>query len=326
LRYLTLCVTVALWADPSPLHSQGCCTAGSSSLGGFENGAQTYRTLTFSANYQYTSLKDAYQQRERIDDPLRRTAEVAYFTVQADYGIQPRLSLLASIYYSDKNRELTVESGQSTGGFVETVKFRGSGIGDMTLMGKYQAVRPTITAPFGLALGGGATIPTGSYTEEQDGSQLSIDLQPGTGAVSLIGWLLAGYSFPEAGIGLSLMGLYRYSTANLDGYRVGDEININLAVERGLGEHLAASLVLRSRFGMRDYVETRFLGGTGGTFHDVMPGLSYVDGPSIARVFGQIPLYRNVSGIQLTPTYLLGVEYSYTIDFRDVVDVIVPEL
>jgi hypothetical protein len=122
------------------------------------------------------------------------------------------------------------------------------------------------------------------------------------------------------------MGMYRYATANLDGYRIGDEINTSLSVEKGLGEHFAASLVLRSRYSMKDYADTRFLGGTGGTFHDLMVGTSYADGPSTARVFGQVPVYRNVAGIQLTPTYLLGVEYRYVFDFRDLVDVIMPEL
>jgi len=306
--------------------AQGCCTAGASSLSGFESGTRAYRTLSLSANYQYNSLTEAHQGTNNVDDPLRRTAEVAYFALEAEYGLQPRLSVLASLYYSDKNRELTVLSGQGSGRFEETAKFRGSGIGDLTMLTKYQLIRSTVTSPFGLMIGGGATMPTGSYTEEHDGSRLSIDLQPGTGAVTLIGWGRAAYGIPESGLNFFATGTYRYSSTNPDGYRIGDEIVLVFGGEKSLGENFSASLMTRSRFADKDFAGGRFLIGTGGTYHDMMPGLTYTDGPSSVRLFGQLPLYRNVRGLQLTTTYLLGAEYRYTIDFRDVVDVIVPEL
>jgi len=306
--------------------AQGCCTAGASSLGGFESAIQPYKTLALSANYQYNSLTETYQDRNNIEDPLKRTAEVAYFTFQLEYGLQPRLSILASLYYSDKNRELTVQSGQGTGVFTEAAKFRGSGIGDLIILGKYQLIPSTLTLPFGLALGGGASLPTGSFTDEQNGSQLSIDLQPGTGGTTLIVWGLATYSLPEDGLHFFLTGTYRYAASNLNGYRIGDEILVNVGGEKSLGENFSALLLLRSRFAQKDFATGRFLIGTGGTYYDVMPALSYLEGPSTARIFGQLPVYRNVRGIQLTVTYLLGVEYRYTFDFRDIVDVIVPEI
>jgi hypothetical protein len=301
---------------PVQVFSQGCCTSGSSSLGALEHGALADNTLYLAANYQITSFTQAYEGSEKIDDPLRRTAEVAYFTLQAEYGLLPRMSFLASIYYSDKNRELTVESGQAGNTYTETAKFRGTGIGDLTLLGKFQAITQTIASPFGLGFGFGAVLPTGSYTEEVDGSQLSIDLQPGTGAVAVLAWAFSSHTFYEIATTLSVMGMYRYAGANLDGYRLGDEINTSMAAETGFTENFSAMLVVRSRYGMQDYADARFLNGTGGSFHDLMGGISYGDGPSRARVFAQIPLHRNVRGIQLTSTYLLGFEYGYTLDFR----------
>jgi hypothetical protein len=295
-------------------------------LGGFVSGVQKYRTLSLSADYQYISLTDAYQGSENIEDPLHRTAEVAYFMVQGEYGLQPRLSVLFSLHFSDKSREITVQSAQGTSQFTETAKFRATGIGDLTLLAKFQAVRTSVTSPFGLALGAGAVLPTGSYTKEQDGARLSIDLQPGTGAIVLIGWGHAEYGFPGIGLTIFASGMYRYAGANLDGYRIGDEINTTLGAEQQIGEYLAASLSVRSRYAAEDYANDRFLNGTGGTFHDLMPGLAYEDGPSMARIFAQLPLYRNVRGIQLTASYLLGVEYRHTFDFRDIVDLVVPEL
>jgi hypothetical protein len=315
-----------LWLNPAEMSAQGCCTAGASFLGGFNNTVQPYRTLSLSFDYQFNSLTTAFQGNEEIDDPLRRTAEVAYFTLKSEYGLQPHLSVLLSVYYADKNRELTVQSGQGAGQFTETAKFRGSGVGDLTVLLKYEAIPLSITSDFGLAFGGGASLPTGSYTEERDGSQLSIDLQPGTGAITLIGWGLAAYGLPEHGLSFFFTAMYRYSDGNPNGYRIGDEVLTNLGVEKSIGELFSAQLALRSRYAFKDFASGRFLIGTGGTYHDAVAALIYTDGPSTARLLGHLPVYRNVRGIQMTTSYLLGVEYQYTFDFRSVVDIVVPEL
>ena len=314
MRFRLSALIVFLFLHVQHSVSQGCCTVGASSLGGFNRSVLPEATLAVSADYQYNSLTQAYTGTENIEDPLRRTAEVAYFTLRSEFGLQPRLSILASLYYSDKSRELTVQSGQGSASFEETAKFRGSGIGDLTLLAKYQMVRSTVASPFGLAIGGGASLPTGSYTEEQDGSQLSIDLQPGTGATTLIGWSFATYDFLEIGLHTFLMGMYRYAGPNLDGYRIGDEILANIGIEKSIGEYFSASLLIRSRFANEDFAGGRFLTGTGGTYHDLMGGIAYSEGASTVRIVAQIPLYRNVRGIQLTTTYMLGVEYRYTVD------------
>ena len=310
LLFLMLVVIV-----PGHLAAQGCCSVGASSLSGFESGVQTYRSLSLSLNYQFNSLTQAYQGTSNVEDPLMRTAEVAYLAFQAEYGLTQGVSLLASVYFSDKNREITVVSGQGIGQFPETAKFRASGMGDISLLVKYQVARATVTGPFGLALGAGASLPTGSSSEEQGGARLSIDLQPGTGAATLIAWGYSEYSLVESGLTFFAGAMYRYAGMNFDSNRIGDEIMTNLGSRKSIGEFFSVSLILRSRYAMKDFAENRFLIGTGGTYHDLMPGVGYGDGPSAARVFAQIPLYRNVRGIQLTSTYLLGAEYRYTFDF-----------
>ena len=296
--------------------SQGCCTVGASSLGGVESGILPYKTLSVQANYQYNSVTRAFQGTKHIDDPLQRTATVGYFTLQMEYGLLQRLSVLAGITYSGKERELTITSGTGSGRFVETVSFSASGMGDLLLLAKYQLIVPTIASPFELALGGGANLPTGSYTREQNGAQLAIDLQPGTGASALIGWAFALWSFPEFGARFYAVATYRYAGTNLDGYRIGDEVVVSFGGEYNLTDRLGGSLLVRSRFAQQDFSNRRTLIATGGTYHDLMPGLTYSDGPSSARVFTQLPIYRNVRGIQLTLSYLLGVEYRYVFDFR----------
>lgn len=295
-------------------HAQGCCTASATSLRGLEGGAWNAALLNIGVNYQYNSLTTTYYERARIDDPLRRTAGVSYFTVFAEYGIAPRVSVFGSVLFADKFREITVRNSLTL--FDETSTFRASGFGDMLVLVKYQLVPASITSPFGLAVGAGASLPTGSFTKERSGVQLSIDLQPGTGAIGLLGWVHAAHFFPYAGIHVTATATYKYAGVNLDGYRVGDEMLVLLGGEYRTGENFGLHLQLRSRFAGLDYANRRVLSATGGTYHDLLPAVVYYEGPSFVRVFSQLPLYRNVRGIQLTPTYLLGVEYTYTVDFN----------
>ncbi len=311
IRVLLIGLTLLL-AYHSAAQAQGCCTVGGSSLGGTQSGVLQQNALTVSLNYQFNSLTHAYQERVRIADPQRRTASVSYFSLDAEYGLQPLLSVFMSLPFADKKREITVTNALSR--FDETAEFSATGIGDVLIMLKYQLVSPNLFSPFELALGGGARLPTGSFTKEQNRSQLSIDLQPGTGATSLIGWVFAMRSFPARGLRLFGSAMYRYSGANFDGYRIGDEYTIALGGDYALNENFGVALQLRSRFAMQDYANRRTLSATGGSYHDLMSSIAYTDGPSHARVFGQLPVYRNVRGIQLTVSYLLGIEYGYTFD------------
>ncbi len=308
-------VVISTLVNSQRANAQGCCTVGASSLGGLETSVQTFKSLAVSLNYQVNSITTAYQQTVRIDDPLARTATVGYFNLLAEYGLQPDLSLLCLLTYSDKEREITVVS--NIGGTIqkETAAFRGSGVGDVVALAKYRVVAASFSNPYEIAVGGGASLPTGSYTEEHQGSQLSIDLQPGTGAPALIAWGFGMYNDPALGLNILMSVQFRYSASNFNAYRIGNELSVHTGGEYRFGQNFSGSLFLRGRFSSVDYSNGRFLNATGGTYYDLMPGIGYADGPSLFRIFGQLPLYRNVRGIQLTLSSMLGAEYRYTFDF-----------
>ena len=313
MRQVLLSVAIIFFLLLASLQSraQGCCTVGASSLGGLESGVQREHTWSIALGYQSNSVTQAYQGTQKIADPLRRTADVRYLTVQSEYGLLDRLSVLASINYSDKTRELTITRGSGSSRTEQTASFRGTGIGDLLVVVKYSLLQPTLPKPFGIAIGMGASLPTGSFTKDQNGSQLSIDLQPVTGAAALLSWLFVSRGFPEVGLQFFLSSTYRYAGTNFDGYRLGDEVLATFLAEKSINENFSGFIALRSRFAQKDHAGRRFLIGTGGSYHDFLPGIGYAEGASSVRIFAQLPLYRNVRGIQLAPAYMPGVEFRY---------------
>ena len=293
-------------------NAQGCCTAGTSALSGIERGIASYQTLLAGLSIQGNDLEDTFEATRRIPDPLERAASVTTITLELEYGLADRVSLVAIGSYHLKTRTLTVRSASNA---LETASFNGRGFGDVVLLGKYQVITPTITSPFEVCLGGGAKLPTGSYQQETGGSRLAIDLQPGSGAADLLAWGFVLYSFPQHHLRLFGNVFYRYTGTNLDNYRLGDEALFLLGGEYDILNYLDLSLLLKGRSARQDFSNGRLLSSTGGEMYSLVPGVIYQEGNSVVRVFYQLPVYRNVKGIQLSLTRLIGLEIQHTFDF-----------
>lgn len=295
--------------------AQGCCTAGTSSLGGVGKSVIGANKLSVMVGYDYNDLGAAYDGSNKIQDPLKRTATVSYFTLQMEYGISEKVSVLGIINYTFRERNVTYTS--SLNNSLQPATFKGQGLGDLILIGKYEIITPDFFSPFALAIGGGVKLPAGDFRKENNGTRLAIDLQPGTGAIDglLLGYL--SYNFLSAGLSLYGNLLYRYSGTNLEGYKIGDELLFVVGADYYFTDYLSFTLQSRSRFSNADYADRRFLPSTGGTSHDLYPYLNYFEGNSSLRIYTQIPLYRNTRGIQLTVSQVLGVQLQHFFDFND---------
>lgn len=157
-------------------------------------------------------------------------------------------------------------------------------------------------------------LPVGSYTQEVDGSRLAIDLQLGTGSTDALLWGNFYKGFKDLSSGFFVNAFYRYAGSNLDGYRFGDEIIFSLNGEYYFTEYLTFSMSLRGRFSNEDFWGGRFLPSTGGTYYDILPSLIYSENNYSVKAFYQTAVYRNVRGIQLTTSSVLGIEFLYNID------------
>ncbi|WP_337865553.1 hypothetical protein [Ignavibacterium sp.] len=290
---------------------QGCCTAGSSTFGGLERGISKQGNIILGVSFISTSLNSTFNGREKISDPLDRTASISSFNIELEYGLSEKVSLLVFGGYVLKHRQTTVRSG--TDNSREVISFEGKGIGEVIILGKYEIITPTILSPLGLSFGGGVKLPVGSYTQEVDGSRLAIDLQPGTGSTDVLLWGNFYKGFQPVSLAMFVTTLYRYAGSNLDGYRFGDEYLFSVGSEYYLTDFLTFSLSARGRFSDKDFWGGRFLPSTGGTYYDLLPSIIYAEGLYNLRVFYQTPLYRNVQGIQLTTSSIIGVVLLFNI-------------
>ena len=312
-KYFSLTV-LFLFISNSQIYSQACCTVGTSISNGGERSAIPFNTLSTAFSFQHNVLNTAYQSSAEIQDPLKRKSTVTNFNLEIEYGLAEKVSILLILPYSNRSRETTVTNLETNG--TEVINFSGDGFGDIIILGKYEVITPSILSTFGLALGGGAKLPTGSFEEEKNGTRLSIDLQPGTGATDLLLWAHTMYAFPSLSLSFNANFLYRYSGVNLDNYRYGDEFLTSLNGAYAITDFIAINLQLKARFLDRDYWRGRFLPSTGGTFIDLTPSLIYYEGKFSLRVFTQVPLYRDLLGIQLAVTEMFGTEISYIFSLK----------
>lgn len=310
--FIAIIFLSVLMCIQSSIIAQGCCTAGSSTFGGLERGVNNYGNLNIGLGYLRNGLNSTFNGTDEIDDPLNRTASVSSFNYEFEYGLAERVSLLISGAYVIKNRETTVRSNETNE--TEVISFEGKEISDFIILGKYAIIAPDVASQMGLALGGGVKLPVGSYTEEVDGTRLAIDLQPGTGSTDILLWGNYFIGFLPSPFSISANALYRYAGSNLDGYRFGDEIILALGGEYHFTDYLTFSVSGRARFANEDFWGGRFLPSTGGSYYDFIPALIYSEQSYNLKVFYQAPLYRNVEGIQLTTSNLIGIEMLFGFD------------
>lgn len=200
-----------------------------------------------------------------------------------------------------------------------------SGIGDLVFILQYELISsPSKT----LIVGSGPKIPTGSTSiHGSDGILLPQDLQPGTGA-----WdgLFFAY-FTQNNILLNsnfkLIGNATYRlTSNADRfdgrqtYKFGNELQVNSGLSyrflvRGL--LLDTSLIIKYRNTQSDKTNNVETINTGGNWLYLFPGLTFnlTDKAGIS-ISGELPLYRNLSGTQLTTSYKIKGTVNYILSTK----------
>lgn len=289
-------------------NAQTCCSGGiplSNNIGLplLEKG-----TLQLGASYDYNNLNTLNNGTEKLDDNsrLRVTHSVL---VNTSYAISNNFSAEGLFTWVNQRRNISQFGNNNLD--------QSSGIGDAVVLLKYDVSKllPKIIGEnSSLQFGLGTKIPLGSSTEKNDQNiTLNADLQPGSNAWDAIFLTSFSSSFNfRPSLSYTLRAIYR-STGTNDSYfedstyKFGNEFQIFLNFSDQfvfLKTLINPSISLKYRDAQLDQIDGFDLDNTGGNWVSLIPNFSINIRENIAfSTKAELPLYNNVDGTQLTPTY-----------------------
>lgn len=299
-------------------YSQTCCSGGVPISGNLGLPPGSAGTWQFSLGYDVNVLKTLMEGREELDDQSREriTRSILF---QSGYSISNRFS--ADVFLSYVTQERTINQFGNTD-FVST-----SGIGDAVILFKY-SLSKSIEKKLLFTIAAGPKIPTGrSDLTRNDGIPLNADLQPGSGSWDGLLWANGRYSFDfRPTFTVSSTAIFSYKGKNKDylnehTYQFGNEMQLLFAINDNflMGKKiLDTSLTFRYRKALSDRFDERTMPSTGGQWLFLAPGLAY----NLSQKFAlnanfEIPLFKQVEGTQLSPTYRINVGAFFKINQKN---------
>jgi hypothetical protein len=262
-------------------------------------------------------LQDVYAGTERLDDDLRER-NVNSFILEANYGLSPKISLSALFTFINQNRNTSTYENISS-------SLNTSGLSDGIILVKYNFIPLTLVDQIELSLGAGVKLPIGNATLRSDGILIPADMQPGTGSWDGVLWGYFSKGFvPIIPLNVFINASYRFNGTNnrfgesfQQGYTFGNELFINLGAGYRTNTFFDLTLMFRFRNTQPDNFDEGTLPNTGGSWLYLVPGINgKINDNFTARLSGQIPLYRDLTGTQLTTTYTASLGLFYNINLK----------
>jgi len=270
-------------------------------------------SYTLGLNYDYNNLNTLNAGSERLDDDSRlRITNSVLFNV--GYAFSDRISFETLFTWVNQTRTISQFGAEN---FSDT-----KGLGDAVFLIKY-AIPDFVIKGSVLNLGVGTKAPFGrSNLTTEEGFQLTADLQPGSGAWDVIGWLALSKNLevrPSATISGSLT--YRLTGTNnaylnnTSSYEFGNSVQVNVGYADQFlmfNSVFNPSLILKYRSTLLDKIDGSELPNTGGRWVFVRPGLSAQITPVLSfNTRFELPIFSYVDGTQLTPTIRFSVGITY---------------
>lgn len=299
--------------------SQTCCSGGvplSNNLGLPNEGKGS---LALGLNYDYNKLNTLNAGSDKLDDDsrLRITNSVL---LNVGYAFTDRLAIESLFTWVNQIRTISQFGNESLS---ET-----SGIGDAVFLLKY-AIPDILGSHTVLNFGAGTKVPIGkSDLTTSEGFQLTADLQPGSGAWDVLGWMSVskGLNFrPAATLWGSL--IYRATGKNnsylnnSSVYEFGNVLQSNLGyTDQVLLFNIIFNpgLIFKYRKALKDRIDASEIPNTGGEWIFVRPELGVQIGPNVLLTTKiEIPVYSYVDGTQLTPTLRITAGVSFKLKKKE---------
>lgn len=231
-----------------------------------------------------------------------------YTTLSVDYKSVTPFGVTLSLPYVDREHA-TIAVGETEATYSHT-----KSLGDARLVGRYQI--KDFEGAWGIRLG--IKLPTGSYTQTFDsgpsaGEALDRGLQPGSGMTDLIAGIYRYTSLNHAWDYFVQAG-YKGALDEREGYKSGDLLTADVGL-RWIGmKDFVPQLNLNTKYESKDSGKNADSDNSGGKSVYVSPGVTVSLGENLkGYVFVQIPVYLDVNGYQLVPSWTgsVGINYHF---------------
>jgi len=218
------------------------------------------------------------------------------------YALTPQWGLAASLPYISRAHSHIADPIDDP----KHESWNFSELGDARISGRYHFDRPH-DAPDSFGMQFGVKLPTGDYKgTNADGDVAERSLQPGTGTTDLI--IGGHYAYKPAfkQITYFVNAQVQHALAKRDDYRAGDQLSLTGGLAYAYADNAALMFQLNGLNKSRDSGDQAEPDVSGGRFIFASPGVRYALGKD-TQVYGfaQVPIYRNVNGIQLTADWTI---------------------
>lgn len=293
-----------------------CCSGGVPLSNNLGLSQEKKGTFQIGLNYDYNNLNTLNSGTQQLDETFRlRTTHS--ILLNASYAITNNFSAEALFTWVNQRRIITSQFDGSKN--TEDSK----GIGDGILLLKYRFPE-LFSKNSDVTLGLGTKMPFGSSTEvDSRGIILINDLQPGSNAWDIIYWLSTSKRFKfRPSLNTSLRFTYRNTGTDTQylgnsTYKYGNEFQGFLSFSEQfffLKKTISPSLTFKYRNAVRDQTGGGEIDNTGGKWVFIIPTFAIDITKSVAfSTKAELPIYSNVDGTQLTPTYRITAGFLFKI-------------
>ncbi len=296
------------------VNAQTCCSGGIPLSNNIGMAILEKGTTQIGVSYDYNNLNTLNNGSEKLDDNARLRITHSIL-VNASYAFTDHFSVEGLLTWVNQRRKITQFGGVNLD--------QSSGIGDALLLAKYNFA-DVIGKNSDLNVGVGTKIPLGSSTEKSDeGITLNADLQPGSNAWDIIYFTSVSKSMNfRPSLSISSRVIYRSTGTNNDyfgdsTYKFGNDFQafVGFSDQFLIFKTIASpSISFKYRNAQQDKIGGFDLDNTGGNWVSVIPNFSInINQNLVFSTKAELPIYSNVDGTQLTPTYRLTTGILYTI-------------
>jgi hypothetical protein len=283
-----------------------CCSTGSPVGASVYVGVLAKNSIRIIGYYRHNYSDIYYQGTSKTTENNQLSHSLYNFTgLTLGYGITKRLTVETDFgYFINKTQVFNTIDYQETG--------YGMANGGVTV--KYGTwLKPS--KQIELTLGTGFRYPFSTTPQQKDGVQLSRDVQPSTNAWAVSGMLFFNKGFPSVTMRLFTINRYDHNFEDPLNYKYGDVLMNSVFVSKVIVKNLMAVFQVRSEYRQPDEDTHEVRQNTGNWLILAVPQLSYaIAGKWNLSALWDIPVYKDYTGKQLTPTYSFAVSLSRDIN------------